>query len=68
MSISESMAQTAAEEAAERKAWGFEHYIALPCPNCSRQRLHACPNGKTRCEACNWVVEDRGYCPLKLTG
>lgn len=66
MSISKSMAETAAAEDAERAAWGFEHFLALPCPNCGRQRLQGCTNGKTRCEKCNWVVEDRDYCPVNL--
>lgn len=35
------------------------------CPNCGRSRLCRCPNGKRRCEKCNWVPEDNAYCPFE---
>lgn len=36
------------------------------CPNCGRFRVCICPNGKHRCEKCNWVLEDKGYCRFEL--
>lgn len=50
----------------EDAEWTLGDYTPGACPNCTRQRLCKCPNGKTRCEKCNWVVDDRGYCPVKL--
>lgn len=54
------------EEEAERKAWALGGYTGEPCPNCSRLRLCHCDNGKTRCEKCNWVPEDGGYCCVPI--
>lgn len=34
------------------------------CPCCGRHRLCLCPNGKHRCEKCNWVPEDNSYAPI----
>lgn len=34
------------------------------CPHCGRSRLCLCPNGKHRCEKCNWVPEDNTYAPV----
>lgn len=34
------------------------------CPNCGRSRICKCTNGKHRCEKCNWVIEDKKYCPV----
>lgn len=62
MTISDTMAATIAEEA----QWQLGDYVDGPCPNCGRERLCTCTNGKTRCEKCNWVVEDQDYCPFKL--
>jgi ribosomal protein L37AE/L43A len=53
-------------EDTERAQWALGEYTQDDCPNCGRQRLCKCPNGKTRCENCNWVVEDNDYCPFKL--
>jgi hypothetical protein len=25
-----------------------------------------CSNGKRRCEKCNWVIDDKNYCPIQL--
>lgn len=43
------------------KEWALGDYIGK-CPNCNRVRLCSCPNGKSRCEKCNWVPEDNKYC------
>jgi hypothetical protein len=34
------------------------------CPNCGRHRLCLCPNGKHRCEKCDWCPEDAEYAPV----
>lgn len=34
------------------------------CPNCGRMRLCLCPNGKHRCEKCNWSPELGAYAPV----
>lgn len=52
------------EDAAEKEAWALGDYTDDDCPNCGRTRLCKCPNGKTRCEKCNWVVEDKAYAPV----
>ncbi len=43
------------------KLWRLGDYIGR-CPNCNRVRLCSCPNGKSRCEKCNWVPEDNQFC------
>jgi hypothetical protein len=45
------------------KEWALGAYIG-ECPKCHRDRLCACDNGKSRCEKCNWVPEDDGYCEV----
>lgn len=50
----------------EQEEWALGDYIADDCPNCGRQRLCKCQNGKTRCEKCNWIVEDSQYCLYKM--
>ena len=64
MSLGDEMAKQYAEEDALREQWALGDYISTPCPNCGRIRLCKCDNGKHRCEKCNWVPEDRSYCPL----
>jgi len=54
------------KEEAEQREWALGNYVSDPCPNCGRQRLCKCDNGKHRCEKCNWVPEDSGYCHLAL--
>jgi hypothetical protein len=51
---------------ADREAWSLGEYDGNPCPNCARQRLCLCPNGKHRCEKCNWCPEDGEYAPINL--
>jgi len=34
------------------------------CPHCGRHRLCLCPNGKHRCEKCNWCPELEDYAPV----
>ena len=53
-------------EQAENEAWTLGDYISEPCVNCGRNRVCECANGKTRCEKCNWVEADNGYCPKAL--
>lgn len=54
------------KEQAEIDAWGLGDYDngENGCPNCGRFRLCKTPNGKHRCEKCNWVPEINGYCPI----
>lgn len=51
----------------ERK-YDLGDYVSEDCPNCGRQRLCICENGKHRCEKCNWVVEENMYCEFPLRG
>jgi len=34
------------------------------CTHCGRHRLCLCPNGKHRCEKCNWSPELNDYAPV----
>lgn len=55
-------------ENALRDEWALGDYDngENGCPNCGRHRLCKTPNGKHRCEKCNWVVEDSCYCLVPL--
>lgn len=48
------------ETARERRAWSGD-YDGTDCPNCGRQRMLLCTNGKRRCEKCNWDPEANTY-------
>lgn len=50
---------------AHRAAWALGPYDNgdTGCPNCGRRRLCLCPNGKHRCEKCDWCPEDGAYVP-----
>ncbi len=54
------------KEQAENAAWFLGDYVSGACVNCGRHRVCQCPNGKTRCEKCNWVEQDNSYCPKSL--
>jgi ribosomal protein L37AE/L43A len=45
---------------AEREAWEGD-YDGTYCPNCGRQRIMLCANGKRRCEKCNWDPDASQY-------
>ena len=49
------------QEEDEKAKWSSQGYVDIACPNCKRQRLEKCKNGKHWCEKCNWVVEDKKY-------
>lgn len=53
------------EEDRIRQEWKLGDYGngENECPNCGRSRLCICPNGKHRCEKCNWCPEDLAYAP-----
>lgn len=51
-------------EEAEFQGWALGDYVERDCPNCGRHRLCACPNGKHRCEKCDWCPEDGAYAPV----
>ncbi len=44
----------------EREQWQGD-YDGTECPNCSRQRMLLCVNGKRRCEKCNWDPDTKNY-------
>jgi len=54
------------DEDAQLAEWALGDYASYPCPNCGRERLCKCLNGKHRCDKCNWVPEDDSYCPIEL--
>lgn len=51
------------EEDAIKADWILGDYTGC-CPKCGRQRLCICPNGKHRCEKCNWCPENNSYAPI----
>jgi predicted RNA-binding Zn-ribbon protein involved in translation (DUF1610 family) len=63
-SLSQSIAAQEVEDEALRAQWALGDYEDYSCPNCGRQRVCKCPNGKHRCEKCNWVPEDRAFAPV----
>lgn len=52
--------------ALERGEWALGEYEngETGCENCGRSRVCKCPNGKHRCEKCNWSPELKGYVPI----
>ena len=54
------------EEEQQRKEWALGDYGngKNGCPNCGRNRLCICANGKHRCEKCNWSPELNDYAPV----
>lgn len=62
-SLAEGISIEQKREDEEREDWYLGDYEAYDCPHCGRQRLCKCPNGKHRCEKCNWVPEDNEYGP-----
>lgn len=54
------------EEDRQRDRWALGEYDngETGCPNCGRDRLCLCPNGKHRCEKCSWCPELKGYAPF----
>jgi ribosomal protein L37AE/L43A len=52
MSIADSMEDTYAIEDREDMDWSGD-YDGTVCPNCHRERMLKCSNGKRRCEKCN---------------
>ena len=53
------------KDALERSEWSLGDYDngEAGCENCGRSRLCICPNGKHRCEKCDWSPELKGYVP-----
>jgi len=60
-SFADAMALTASAEDAVRKAYGHVKYTGKSCPNCGRERLEQCSNGKVICEKCHWEPAAGGY-------
>lgn len=50
-----------AEEEKRRAPWQLGDYTGEPCEQCERMRVCHCPNGKRRCEKCQWCPEERRY-------
>ena len=48
----------------EQGGWALGDYADQDCPHCGRSRLCLCPNGKHRCEKCNWCPELNAYAPV----
>lgn len=65
MGFMDELAKEQAEEDAIREAWALGDYDngENGCPHCGRHRLCLCPNGKHRCEKCNWCPELNDYAP-----
>lgn len=53
------------KEEALRDEWRLGEYDKHECPKCGRSRLCLCPNGKRRCEKCNWSPELNCYAPIR---
>uniref|UniRef100_A0A6H2A6T0 Uncharacterized protein n=1 Tax=viral metagenome TaxID=1070528 RepID=A0A6H2A6T0_9ZZZZ len=58
--ISKYMAEDYESERKWREEWALGDYIGQ-CPKCGRHRLCICPNGKHRCEKCDWCPEKGEY-------
>jgi hypothetical protein len=54
------------DEEKEKAAWTLGDYVndENGCENCGRHRVCICPNGKRRCEKCNWSPELKDYAPV----
>jgi hypothetical protein len=48
------------ESMREKLAWSGD-YDGTTCPNCGRERMLLCANGKRRCEKCNWDPDAKDY-------
>lgn len=64
MSLADDLDMQRRADAELEKAWTLGEYVGV-CPNCHRDRLCRCSNGKRRCEKCNWVPEDNDYAPVR---
>jgi len=64
MNISDCVEKTWKQEAKEKEDWAGD-YDGSDCPNCGRQRVIKCTNGKRRCEKCNYDADSNTYsdCP-----
>lgn len=36
-------------------------YTEEECPECGRERVMLCQDGKRHCEKCGWCIEDNEY-------
>lgn len=59
------IAESMEAQAALMDEWALGDYENgdTGCPHCGRMRLCKCPNGKHRCEKCNWSPELNGFAP-----
>lgn len=67
MNIADSMKASYAIEDQENMDWAGD-YDGTICPNCSRERMLKCGNGKRRCEKCNHDPDTGEYsdCPRRI--
>lgn len=61
MSLADDIKRSLDEKDRRRAEWLLGEYNGEDCENCGRQRVCKCPNGKHRCEKCNWCPEEKRY-------
>jgi len=66
MGFAEDLNHQQEQEQADYKAYALGEYTHERCPNCRRLRLCKCPNGKHRCEKCDWIPEEGRRYPQSL--
>lgn len=64
-SFADQIRQQQDEDDAVEYAWKLGDYTGEACENCGRERVCSCPNGKRRCEKCNWCPELKEYAPVR---
>ena len=64
-SFTDQIRQQQDEDDALEYAWKLGDYTGKDCENCGRERVCYCPNGKRRCEKCNWCPELNEYAPVR---
>lgn len=60
LSDAEKITEAQEAEAQERLGWNGD-YDGTECPNCRRERVILCGNGRRICEKCYWDVEAMQY-------
>jgi ribosomal protein L37AE/L43A len=47
-----------------RDDYAHIRYLDMTCPNCGRERVEQCANGKIICEKCSWEPSANEYNPV----